>query len=430
MNNSKKDSNTSITIDPSRLARRLGTSEAVIIGLGSMIGAGIFAAAGPAASAAGSGLLIGVLIASCIAFLNAATMAQLAAIFPESGGAYVYGRKRLGPIWGFLAGWGFVVGKLASCAAMALTFAYYAFPEFARTIAVGAVLLLTFINYLGVKKTALVTKILVTIVLCSLAVVAFASLGGGSVDFGRLSGWTDRGGVEGILEAAGLMFFAFAGYARIATLGEEVVEPKKTIPRSIIIALSITLAVYIIIITAAVLTVDMNVLANAKAPLTLAVESGRFSGFAPVVRIGACFASLGVLLSLMAGVSRTAFAMAANRDLPHQLSSVHPLHKVPHRAELTVGIIVAAVVSIADLRSAIGFSSFAILTYYSIANIAAWTLEKDQRLWPKWMSLAGIIGCITVAFHLPKVSVIGGIVLFAIGLAVYFLCQRSRESKS
>ncbi len=414
--------------DSSRLARRLNTSDAVILGLGSMIGAGIFAAAGPAAAAAGTGLLIAVVLAGCVAFLNASTMAQLAAVYPESGGTYVYGRKRLGFIWGFLAGWGFVVGKLASCTAMALTFAYYAAPEYARFLAVAAVLLLTMINYMGVKKTALATRILVTLVLSALALVAAASLGGGAVDFDRLQGWTERGGIPGILEATGLMFFAFAGYARVATLGEEVMDPKRTIPRSIILALGITLLIYLLIIGSTVLTVDIQALAHAQAPLRLAVESGHFRALAPVVRIGACLASLSVLLSLMAGVSRTTFAMAANRDLPHFLSAVHEVHKVPYRAELMVGLIVAVVVSLADLRAAIGFSSFAILIYYAIANIAAWTLGKEQRLWPRWMSAMGLISCVTVALSLPRISVIGGLILFGIGLLVYFAIHQRQTA--
>ncbi len=410
--------------ESTRLARRLNTKDAVVLGLGSMIGAGIFAAAGPATAAAGSGILIGVLIAGFIAYLNATTMAQLAALYPESGGTYVYGQKQLGRVWGFLAGWGFVIGKLASCTAMALTFAFYAAPEYAKSLAVASVLILTLVNYLGVKKTAFVTKILVSIVLVSLAIVAFAALSGGAADTSRLSGWTDRGGITGILQSAGIMFFAFAGYARIATLGEEVISPKTTIPRAILIALGITLVVYISIITITVLSVDIENLAHAKAPLVLAVESGTYSYLAPVVRIGACFASLGVLLSLMAGISRTTFAMAANRDIPHWFSAVHPIHRVPHRAELAVGLIIASVVGVADLRSAIGFSSFAILVYYAIANIASWTLKPEQRRFPRWMSAAGAVSCAVVAINLPLISVVGGILLFGLGLLIYFLSHR------
>lgn len=409
--------------EPSRLSRRLRTSDAVVIGLGSMIGAGIFAAAAPAAEAAGSGLLIGLILAGLVAFLNATTMAQLAALSPESGGTYVYGRQRLGAVWGFLAGWGFVIGKLASCTAMALTFAHYAFPEFARATAVGAVLVLTVVNFFGVRKTAQATRLIVVLVLIALAITVFASLAGGAADLSRFSGWTDRGGLPGLLQAAGMMFFAFAGYARIATLGEEVVEPRTTIPKAVVLSLGITLVVYLVVMGTAVLCVDIDRLAGADAPLALAVMSGRFASLSPVVRVGACLASLGVLLSLLAGVGRTAFAMAANRDLPRFLAAVHPVHKVPHHAELAVGLIVAAVVAIADLRSAIGFSSFAILIYYAIANAAAWTLRKEERLWPRWMTAAGFLSCVIIASSLPKNSIAGGTILFGVGFVFYRLSR-------
>ena len=403
----------------SRLARRLHLKDAIILGLGSMMGAGIFAAAGPASQSAGAGLLIAVGIAGAIAFFNATTMAQLAALYPESGGTYIYGRKRLGNFWGFLAGWGFVIGKLASCTAMALTFAYYASPAYAKPIAIGAVLALTFTNYFGIKKTAFATKILVTLVLVALGLVVFAALAGGAADFNRFSGWMDQGGIKGILEASGLMFFAFAGYARIATLGEEVIEPEKTIPKAIVVSLGMTLLLYLLVIGSAILTVDIGRLESAKAPLVLAVESGQFNFLSPVVRIGACLASLSVLLSLMAGISRTVFSMATNKDLPIFFGAVHPKHKVPHRAELAVGLIVAAVVGFADLRGAIGFSSFAILIYYAIANISGLTLKAEQRLWPKWMSAAGLLACLVVALHLPVQSLAGGVILFVIGSMVY-----------
>src|SRR5688500_4321846 len=228
---------------PSRLARRLDTFDAVVIGLGSMIGAGVFAAFGPAARAAGNGLLLGLAIAALVAYCNATSSAQLAALYPESGGTYVYGRKRLGHFWGFLAGWGFVIGKLASCAAMAITFGSYASPSLARPLAVFAVVALTAVNYLGVQKTAGLTKVIVAAVLFALAVVIAAVWLGGATDPERL--WPVSGASAcGILRSAGFLFFAFAGYARVATLGEEVIEPKRTIPRAIPIALGITLFVY------------------------------------------------------------------------------------------------------------------------------------------------------------------------------------------
>nr|MDQ3344658.1 amino acid permease [Actinomycetota bacterium] len=189
-----------------------------------MLGAGVFAAIGPAAAAAGAGLLIALGVAAVVAYCNAIASAQLAARYPESGGTYVYGRRRLGPIWGFLAGWGFVVGKTASCAAMALTFGAYAWPAHSTMLAVAAVVALTAVNYLGITKTARLTRVLLALTLLALAAVVTAALGGGQVDPANLAGATQAGAL-GILQAAALLFFAFAGYARIATLGEEVRDP-------------------------------------------------------------------------------------------------------------------------------------------------------------------------------------------------------------
>ena len=209
-----------------QLDRRLGTGDAVIIGLGSMIGAGIFAAFGPAAQAAGTGLLIGLGIAAVIAYCNATASAQLAAVYPTLGGTYIYGRERIGHWFGFTAGWGFVVGKTASCAAMALTFATYAVPGpwwAQRLVAVAGIVGLAALNYRGVSKTAGLTRILVAITLVALAVLVVGIFAVGQPSPTNLGGWPALtvGGPYGILQSAGLLFFAFAGYARIATMGEE-----------------------------------------------------------------------------------------------------------------------------------------------------------------------------------------------------------------
>ena len=413
-------------VDGSRLARRLTTRDAIVIGLGSMLGAGVFAAIGPAAAAAGGGMLIGLAIAAVVAYCNATSSAQLAALYPESGGTYVYGRERLGPAWGYLAGWGFVVGKTASCAAMALTFGAYAAPRWIRPIAVAAVVVLTAINHRGVTKTVRTTRVLVAIVLAALAAVVVACLFGGEASVDHI-GPLDAGGITGILQSAALLFFAFAGYARIATLGEEVIDPARTIPRAIPIAFGITLCVYALVMTSAVLAVGPDALARSDAPLSTAVQAGSLEVLAPVVRVGAAVASLGVLLSLLVGVSRTAFAMAADGNLPRGLDAVHPTHRVPHRAENTVGAVVIVVVLIADVRDAIGFSSFAVLIYYGIANASAFTLRRDQRRWPRPVAALGVIGCAVLAATLPgRTVLIGGLVL-AIGLAIYGLRHLRRR---
>src|ERR1041385_209728 len=194
----------------SRLARRLGTFDAVVVGLGSMVGAGIFAALSPAARYAGSALLIGLVLAASVAYCNATSSARLAALYPESGGTYVYGRRRLGDVWGYLAHSAFVVGKVSSCAAMALTFGHYAAPSIARPLAVGSVVALTAVNLAGIDKTAGLTRAIVAVVLGSLAVFVAVALAGGTVDAGHLT--DTHGGALGILRSAGILFFAFAGY--------------------------------------------------------------------------------------------------------------------------------------------------------------------------------------------------------------------------
>ena len=410
--------------EPTRLSRRLGTFDAVVVGLGAMIGAGVFAAVGPAAAAAGSGLLLGLAVAAAVAYCNATSSARLAALHPESGGAYVYGRERLGPFWGYLAGWSFVVGKTASCAAVALAFGSYAVPGAARPLAFGAVVALTAVNHHGVRKTAWATRLVVAVVLGALGVVVTASLLGGEADVRRL-GPVLHGGVAGVLEAAGLLFFAFAGYARIATLGEEVVDPARTIPRAIPIALAVTVAVYAAVAASALLAVGPETLAAADAPLVAAVDAGSLAWLAPGVRVGAAVASLGVLLSLLVGVSRTAFAMAADRHLPAWLAAVHPRHRVPHRAGMVVGALVAGAVLVADLRGAIGFSSFAVLFYYGVTNAAALTLTHDNRRRARPLAWLGLAGCGILAFSLPPSRIAGGVAVLALGALVWAVRRRA-----
>jgi APA family basic amino acid/polyamine antiporter len=420
---------------PASLARRLGTGDAMVIGLGSMIGAGVFTAFGPAARAAGTGLLVGLVIAAGIAYCNATASAQLAAVYPTSGGTYIYGRERLGDWWGFTAGWGFVIGKTASCAAMALTFAGYAVPGpwwAQRLIAVAGVLGLTALDYRGVAKTAIVTRILVAATLVALTVVVVGIAVGGGAGTGYLGGLSAlaHGGVYGVLQAAGLLFFAFAGYARIATMGEEVRDPERTIPRAIPIALAITVVVYLIVGVAVLLAAGPDRLAAAPAPLIDAVRAAGSGSIVPVVQVGAALASLGALLALIAGVGRTSLAMARHRDLPGWFASVHPRFQVPHRAEVALAIVVSILVLTVDLRDVIGFSSFGVLVYYGIANAAAFTQPADQRRWPRHRNILGMAGCAVLVATLPIASVIAGLVMFAAGLSGRLVVLYRRRGQS
>ncbi|BDM69736.1 putative transporter [Streptomyces nigrescens] len=402
------------------LKRRLGVSDAVVIGLGSMIGAGLFAAFGPAAGAAGSGLMVALALAAVVAYCNATSSARLAARYPESGGTYVYGRERLGDFWGYLAGWAFVVGKTASCAAMALTVGFYAWPGQAHAVAVAAVVALTVLNYTGVQKSALLTRAIVAVVLAVLAAMVTTCLISDAGDIARLDVGADMT-VGGTLQAAGLLFFAFAGYARIATLGEEVRDPARTIPRAIPLALGITLVVYAAVAVGVLAVLGPDRLAQSAAPLAEAVRAAGVPGLVPVVRVGAAIGALGSLLALILGVSRTTFAMARDRHLPHALAVVHPRFQVPHRAELVVGAVVAVLAASVDVRGVIGFSSFGGLAYYAIANAAAWTLRQGEGRPPRLVPVIGLAGCTALAFALPVATVISGAGVLALGAAVYGL---------
>ena len=395
-----------------------------------MIGAGIFAALGPAAAAARSGLLIGLAVAAAVAYCNATSSARLAARYPQSGGTYVYGRERLGEFWGYSAGWSFIVGKTASCAAMALTVGDYVWPAWAHAVAVAAVVALTAVNYAGISKSALLTRAIVALVLAVLAAVVVVVLGFGDLDGTRLV-FGDDVGVTGVLQAAGLLFFAFAGYARIATLGEEVRDPARTIPRAIPIALGIALAVYAVVAVAVLSELGSTALASAPAPLADAVRAAGFPGFEPVVRAGAAVAALGSLLALILGVSRTTLAMARDRYLPHALAAVHPRFGSPHRAEVVVGVVVAVVAAVVDVRGAIGFSSFAVLLYYAVANASAWTLEPEGRrrqpLRHKSIPVVGLVGCILLALLLPLSSVVTGAGVLLVG-ALAYVARKIRQT--
>ncbi|WP_236004153.1 APC family permease [Nonomuraea antri] len=456
-----------------------------------MIGAGVFSAFAPAALAAGAWLPAALGLAAVVAYCNATSSARLAALYPESGGTYVYGRRRLGPLWGYLAGWGFTVGKTASCAAMALTFGAYVAPDLAKPLAIGAVVALTALNLYGVRRSALVARVIVAFVLAVLAAVIAAGLldespgklhfGGTVVWYGQADGVRDQSlppngklvdketvisltpregwapgtldtpaereiiaalldppvhllaaeagvpsGLWGVLQGAGLLFFAFAGYARIATLGEEVRDPGRVIPRAVGIALGITFVVYALVALTALRVLGPGRLAISEAPLQDVVTWAGEGWLRPVVAVGAAVAALGALLALVLGVSRTVLAMARERDLPEALAAVHPVRQVPWRAELAVGAAVITLLLVADLRGAIGFSSFGVLVYYAIANACALTLSREEGAPPKAVPALGLALCLVLAFTLPAGSVLAGLGVFAAGLAVWFVRHRRR----
>lgn len=402
------------------LARRLSLADAVAIGLGSMIGAGVFAVWSPALGAAGSGILLALAVAALVAFCNATSSAQLAAVHPVAGGTYAYARAEIGPWSGFIAGWCFVIGKIASCAAMAMTFAAYAAPAGWRVpVAVLAVAALATVNCFGVTRTALLTRILVVCSLLGLAVVV--ATGFTAAPAAAPAPLADAT-VYGVLQGAGLLFFAFAGYARIATMGEEVTDPSRTIPRAIVLALSGAVIVYALVAVVVVLTLGADAVGTAR-PLADVVAAAGWEPLAPVVQVAAAAASLGALLALLTGIGRTTLAMAREGDVPRLLAVIDERWQVPRRAEILIAAIVIAIVLVADLRGAIGFSSFGVLLYYLIANVAAFR-QRQGRRYPKALQVVGAIGCVTLVSTLPPLAAAIGLGVVLVGV-VYRMVRRA-----
>lgn len=401
------------------LVRRLGTGDAMVVGLCAMIGAGVFAVFAPAAQAAGAGLLLGLAIAAVIAFCNAAASAQLAGSYPSSGGTYLFGRMVLGPWWGFLAGWGFVIGKTASCAAMALTFAHYALPGagawWQRAVAIAAVVLLTLANLRGITRTARVARVLLALTVLVLITVLVTAWTGLADSGAAPDAWEATGGPAGVLQSAGLLFFAFAGYARIATLAEEVRRPE-LLGRAILGALGIVVVLYAAL-GVTLLAVLGGGLADSSTPIAAATEAVGADWAEPVVRIGAAAACLGALLALLGGVARTTLAMARERDLPTRLASVGERHRVPDVAQVVIAGAICVLVLVADLREAIGFSSVGVLVYYAVANAAAMRQPAAQRRWPRPLNWLGLAGCLVLVVTLPATSVIAGVAVLLVGCA-------------
>ncbi|NEM90088.1 APC family permease [Galbitalea soli] len=415
----------------SMLARRLGVGDAVMIGLGSMIGAGLFSAWAPASAAAGSSLLLALAAAALVAFCNASSSAQLAAQYPTSGGSYVYGRERLGEWPGFFAGWSFVIGKTASCAAMALTFAAYVAPAgWERPLGVVVVLALAAVNYVGVTRTALLARVLVAIILVLLVIIVAAALTAGMPRSGELAGEILGGSPLGVLRAAGLLFFAFAGYARVATMGEEVRDPARSIPRAISLSLGLVFVIYLGVGVALLGTLGAHTLAASSAPLLEAVRAGQWAWAAPLVRIAAAVATLGALLALIAGVGRTSLAMAREGDLPRPLAAVHPRYRVPHRAEVTLALVVSVLVLTVDLRAAIGFSSLGVLLYYLVANLSALSQDRAHRRYPRGIAVTGAIGCLVLVAALPPAAVFTGLGVLVVGVLYRLVAQRVTRRSS
>jgi basic amino acid/polyamine antiporter, APA family len=394
----------------SSVQRRLGTPDAVALGLAAMLGTGVFAVWGPAAAAAGHWLPLAVVLAGVVALCNALSTAELAVLHPESGGGYVYGRERLGPAAGRLAGVAFLIGKVSSAAAAAGVFGAYVLPSGPVPAAIAAIIAGTALNVAGVRWTARAAYALVGGILAVLLVVVAVGLfgSGGTEVASAATPEPDpvavRGGLLGVGTAAGLVFFAFAGYARIATLGEEVREPRRTLPRAILIALGAALLTYLLVAVALLVGLGPQRLATESAPLVALVDTGRASAVGVLVRVGAAVAAGSAMLTVLIAISRMMLAMARRRELPAALSAVGG-RDTPWRADVAGGLLAVLTAVLAGPVAAITVSACSVLVYYAVVNLAALRLSPAQRLWPAGTAVFGLLSCAGLAVLLPVAQV-------------------------
>lgn len=413
------------------LHRTLGLLDAVGIGFGAIVGAGIFVVLGVAAGMAGPAIVPALVIAGLAATANALSSAQLAAAYPKAGGAYEYGYQVLTPWAGFAAGWMFLASKLAAAGTVALGLAGYldvllpGVPP--RLLAVGAVVVFTALNYAGIRRSSTANLVIVTLSVGSLLLLAAVGLPNVQAEpFQPLMpfGWGS------LFQASAILFFAFTGYARIATLAEEVREPERTIPRAVVITISGAILLYLLVAIVAVGVAGGPALAAAAAPLHEVARLVAPGAVATIVAAGGITAMLGVLLSQLLGLSRMTFAMARNGDLPRPLSAVDAASGVPRRAVLGVGIVGSIIAAAGSLGAVASAAAFTILLYYGIANLAALRMPRALKRYPDWIPAFGLLACGVLALSLDLPTIVTGLVVLGVGAGLRVVRGEKREARS
>jgi len=412
-------------LDHKELIRSLTLKDAVGIGLGAIIGAGIFVVTGIAAGVSGPAFIIGLLAAGIIATFNALSSAQLAASYPHSGGTYEYGYILINPAFGFSAGWMFLISKLAAAGVVAIGFGSYFYQlvlvSSPITFSILAVILLTGANYFGIKKAGTLNLVIVSITILSLLYLVFSGiLQVRPENFKPFASF----GVLGVAQAADLLFFAFTGYARIATLAEEVSEPKKTIPRAIVITIIAAVILYMAISIVAIGVIGAENMAHSKSPLQVVANALTTPAVGIIITIGASAAMLGVLLSQILGVSRMMLAMGRRGDLPPFFKTIHNRYRVPHVGIVITGVVILLLTVLGSFEFIVRAATFTILLYYSITNIAAIKQPKEERMYGRFIPICGLLGCLIMSVSLPFNVVISGIGLLLAGFGIRFILHK------
>ena len=378
--------------------RTLTLQNSIFLGLSSMIGAGLFVNIAPTAVISSYSLILGLVIASFLAFANASSSAQLARVYPETGGTYLYARKVLGNNASLFSGIVFIVGKIISSIAIALTFGNYLMPSYPKTSGVMLVLLVGIISYFGATKTASVARWFVYSVVGILMFYIFSITTSTSFNFSIPI--SEGLSLETLLISSSIWFFAFTGYSRLATFGEEVRNPEKIIPKAILTGLGLTVTIYFLVTYITLGIVDPSIIQNSSTPLKVAFDLSRFSNFSFLISIASTIATGSVLLALIPGISRVAVAMSRDKYLPISLSKIHKKYNSAYIADVSITFIVILGILTVDVIEAIKLSSFFILLYYSLTNLSVIKLEKSQRLYSIFIPYFGLLGCLLLASSL------------------------------
>lgn len=398
----------SATNSPPQLKRELGVVGATLMGLGSIVGTGVFVTIGIAAGIAGPGVILAIAIGAIVATCNGLNSAQLAANHAVSGGTYEYGYRYLTPALGFTAGWMFLVAKTASAATAALGFAGYLLnigglnSSWVVPTALVAIVMMTLVTLSGIRRSNITNTVIVSITLLSLGFFILACLPrAAEMGIENLTPiFTTSPGA--VLHSSALMFVAYTGYGRIATMGEEARSPRETIPKAMIVCLLLTMLLYMAVAIVGIGAVGANVLGSSTgqtaAPLEVAVRSVAGSGGAFILGIGAVTAMLGVLLNLILGLSRVLLAMGRRSDAPKFLARLNQQQTTPYWAVIFVGIAIALLVMLGNVKTTWSFSAFSVLIYYAITSFAALRLAPSERLYPVWVGWLGLVSCLFLAF--------------------------------
>lgn len=410
----------------SELKRVIRTPGAILMGLGSIIGTGIFVSIAIATQVAGNGVIIAVVLAAILATFNGLSSAQLAAAHPVSGGTYEYGYRFINSWFGFTAGWMFMVAKSASAATAVLGcigYLFYALDIESNIwmISGSGLLLLMFMTALvsgGIQRSNTANKWIVSITLAGLAALVITAFFVNGLPVQPITDAFTNTSPSSILYASALMFVAYTGYGRIATLGEEVAEPKSTIPRAIILAMVVIVIIYLTVSLTALQAMGAEpfgrTLDSEAAPLMVVAQALSVPVIGPVITMAAITAMLGVLLNLILGLSRVLLGMARRRDVPHFIARINPNTQSPVAAVWVTGIIIGLLVLSGDVVFTWSFSAFTVLIYYSITNLSALFLPEELRLYSRIVPALGLFGCLFLAFWIdPKILLLGAGVIAA-----------------